>query len=507
MSNSPPERMVSLRWRLILPIFGLALIMVIVIVYAAVSQASIGGGSSPVAAQLTGLILATLAAGAVISTFIVMSWLISRVNKVTQAAERLTAGDMTARTRMLPTDEVSRMGYALDQYADSVQERQDELRFSLRRQRREIEHLTSVLEALHDGVVVQDLSGQVTFINDTAKNLLDLPGGLRSALDEGRIDALTSAVTDTLGTALAPGIFALGEPRRFELNNDDPDRARTLSVQAAAIMAINKQRVGTVLILRDATDEVRRERAREQLLARMQEEIGAPIDDSAVQVSASDGMAEFTHEIKRRSVALQKMLVEMRDLISASHRTAAQSDRPITLDKLVYALVNEWRSTATAANLSLDAQIERAGLTVYGDERRLRWAVGNLIDNAIKYTPPGGKIAVEVKGEDRGMARLRIRDTGVGIAPEELEQVFTRFYRGAPTTEGGRAIRVPGSGQGLTIAREIIESHGGRITIKSTPYVGTAVYFTLPTEPRPQPESAVLPRVDSSEDDTMQMIP
>jgi len=409
---------------------------------------------------------------------------------------------------MRPTDEVSRMGYALDHYADSVQERQDELRVSLRRQRREIEHLTSVLEALHDGVVVQDLSGQVTFINDTAKNLLDLPGGLRSALEDGKIDALTSAITDTLGTALAPGLFALGEPRRFEINTDDPDRARTLSVQAAAITAINKQRIGTVLILRDATDESRRERAREMLLARMQEEIGAPVADSAVQAIESDGMETFTREIGRRSVALQKMLVEMRDLISATHRSAAQTDRPISLDKLVYALVNEWRSTATAANLSLDAQIERAGLTVYGDERRLRWAVGNLIDNAVKYTPPGGRISVEVKGEDKGMARLRIRDTGVGIAPEELPSVFTRFYRGSPTTEGGRVIRVPGSGQGLTIAREIIESHGGRITIKSTPHVGTAVYFTLPVGERAQPESNTLPRLDNTgEDDTIQLMP
>lgn len=505
MSNTPPSRLISLRWRLVLPIFGLALIMVIIIVYVFVSQASIGGGTSPVIAQLTGLILSSLAAGAVISTFIVLSWLVKRVNKVTRAAERLTDGDMTARTNMRPTDEVSRLGHALDAYADSVQTRQDELRVSMRRQRREIEHLTSVLEALHDGVVVQDLSGQVTFINETAKNLLDLPGGLRSAVEDGRIDALTHAITNTLGTALAPGLFALGEPRRFELNTADPDRARVLNVQAAAIMAINKQRIGTVLVLRDATDESRRERARELLLSRMQDEIGAPVDDAIIQGSVPDGMEEFTREIARRSVTLQKMLVEMRDLISSLPRSATRTDRPLNVDKLVYALINEWRSTATAANLTLEANIERPGLSVFGDERRLRWAIGNLIDNAVKYTPPGGKITLEVKGEDsKGMVRLRLLDTGVGIALEDQPNVFTRFYRGTPTTEGGRTIRVPGSGQGLTIAKEIIDSHGGRLSIKSTPHVGTAVYFTLPTTDQRLDTS--LPRFGGSiDDETIQL--
>jgi signal transduction histidine kinase len=125
-------------------------------------------------------------------------------------------------------------------------------------------------------------------------------------------------------------------------------------------------------------------------------------------------------------------------------------------------------------------QIEKSGLYVLGDERRLRWAIGNIVDNAIKYTPSGGALSLEIKGEDNGMARLRIRDNGVGIQAAELPNVFTRFYRGTPTAPNGEVIHVPGTGQGLSVARQIIEAHGGRIHIKSSPGVGTAVYFTLP---------------------------
>ena len=127
-----------------------------------------------------------------------------------------------------------------------------------------------------------------------------------------------------------------------------------------------------------------------------------------------------------------------------------------------------------------DRNIDRPGLQIVGDERRLRWALGNIIDNAIKYTPPGGKISLEIKDEEDGYARLRVRDNGVGIAADELPNVFTRFYRGDPVSVTGRALRVPGTGQGLTIARQIIETHDGRIYLRSSPGVGTAVYFTLP---------------------------
>jgi signal transduction histidine kinase len=141
---------------------------------------------------------------------------------------------------------------------------------------------------------------------------------------------------------------------------------------------------------------------------------------------------------------------------------------------------NEWRQIAQAGNLTLHVIIERKGLYILGDERRLRWALGSIVDNAIKYTPPGGALTLEIQEESGEMGRLRVRDNGAGISRDDLPHVFTRFFRGTPVTKSGRVIHVPGMGQGLTIARQIFEAHGGGIRIKSNQNVGTAVYMSLP---------------------------
>src|SRR6185369_8855767 len=110
-------------------------------------------------------------------------------------------------------------------YADHVQIEHDSLREGLRRQRREIAHLTSVLESLPDGIVVQDLDGRVALMNDKAKELLGSQRVFRSA----PFQELTALVTDILGPALAPGLYSLGRPQQIELEG------RMVSAQAAAI--------------------------------------------------------------------------------------------------------------------------------------------------------------------------------------------------------------------------------------------------------------------------------
>jgi PAS domain S-box-containing protein len=441
------------------------------------------------AARGASALTAGLAAGVVvIAAFLLLEWrVIGRAERVRRTAEALANGGAIARTNMTPNDEIGAIGWALDRYAEYVQKRHDSLRLSLRRQRREIAHLSAVLEMLPDGVIVQDSNGRVVFTNERAKELLGSQG-LRS----GTVEELTTVVTDTLGPALAPGLYALGNPTRVEVNG------RMLSAQVAAVTSFSNQRVGKVALLRDITDDVRRERAREALLKRMSEEVQRPLAEATQTQSVSDvsALSAFAKEIARHAVALQKLIVEMREL-SADIDTHAlkRIQRAIPLETLIWAVANEWRQVAQAANLKLQVQVERSGLYVLGDERRLRWAIGNLVDNAIKYTPPGGSVSLEIKGDEDGMARLRIRDNGVGIAPDELPHVFERFFRGNPVAQNGRAIRVPGTGQGLTVAKDIIESHGGWIQIKSDVTKGTAVYFTLPLT---SPESLSMIRPETA---------
>ncbi|MCB9457279.1 MAG: PAS domain S-box protein [Anaerolineaceae bacterium] len=432
--------------------------------------------------QLSALVMAGLAGGVVIAAYVGVSMMLVRVNKVTRVAEALAAGDITARTGMTATSEISAMGQALDHYADTVQERQDALRLTLRRQRREAEHLLTILETLPDGIVVQDTDGRVILINEKAKALL----GSQHMSPGANLHELTEVVTDKLGPSLAPGMYALGDPRRVDVEG------RMLSAQAVALTNMSAQRVGTIISLRDITSEIRRERARETMLQQLEAEIQQPLAQLAQTEAIRQSGGGFTRELTRHAAALQKLIVEMRDLTGATAEGIKEEQQSLPLETLVWAVANEWRQVALAANLTLDVLIERKGLFVLGDERRLRWAIGNIVDNAIKYTPPGGKLTLEIRGEADGQAQLRVRDNGVGITADEMPHIFTRFYRGTPVTDAGRVLHVPGTGQGLTTAKQIIEGHGGSIRVKSKQWIGTAVYFTLPLT---APEPMALPRL------------
>jgi two-component system, OmpR family, phosphate regulon sensor histidine kinase PhoR len=433
--------------------------------------------------QLIGLTLSAVVAAVVIGLFMVVNTvMIARLNRIKAVASALSSGSSTARTGMKSSDEVSAVGQALDQYADYVQERQDNLRASLRRQRRETEYLMSVLESMADGIVVQDMDGRVVVMNERAKALLGKSLPLRNfsiyesddSSPAGGVlgEILTTTVTDKLGAALAPGLYSMGDPKRVELGR------KMLTAQAAAVTNISHERVGTVIVLRDITQDVWRERAQESLFSRVERDVQKPLADMAR--TGQQPISAVTRELSRHAVALQKLVVEMREITMPDAPGVREGQRPLLLETLVWAIANEWRQVAAAANLVLDVLIERKGLYVLGDERRLRWAIGNLVDNAVKYTQPGGKLILEIRGEDKGQAHLRIRDNGVGIAAEELPNIFTRFFRGTPVTKEGYMIRVPGMGQGLSTAKQIIEAHGGMIQIKSKVGVGTAVYFTLP---------------------------
>jgi signal transduction histidine kinase len=233
-------------------------------------------------------------------------------------------------------------------------------------------------------------------------------------------------------------------------------------------------------MLRDATDEVKLERLQERMMQRFASEIQAPMLDLARAEALQLPLAEVARGLNRHAAALQKLIVEMREMTMPGAPLATGGQRPIFLDTLIWVIANEWRQIATAAGSTLEVKIEKSGIQVQGDERRLRWAIGNLLDNAIKYTLPGGKLTLEINDESNGLALMRVRDNGVGIKPDELPHVGTRFYRGTPTTPAGEVLRIPGTGQGLYTAQYVIQAHGGVLQVRSKVGIGTAVYFALP---------------------------
>jgi two-component system phosphate regulon sensor histidine kinase PhoR len=419
--------------------------------------------------QALSLAFSAAVGGVLIAAFIGVGRTVRRLEHITRTARALAAGDPHARTGLDADDEVGELGKAIDVYAQRVQKRHDALEALLREQRGQSARLMAVLEAIPDGIIVQDLDGRVVLMNDHALTLL----GSQRVFRSSPLNELTAIATDALGAALAPGIYSLGDPQRVALDG------KVLHAQAAAIWSTTNGRIGTVIVLRDVTEEVQREQAREALLAQMARE--APPALPAASKYPEDTLQLFVQEINRNTIALQRMITEIRELSTFDARSVQQSQQALSAESLIWHVASEWQPAAQAARIGLHVVVLRRGLLVLGEERRLRWAIGNLVDNAVKYTQARGHVTLMLTAsEDEKYAQFSITDTGVGISAQDLPHVFTRFYRGKPLARNGQVIQTPGSGQGLFVARRVIEAHGGSVTLTSTPGRGTEVTFTLP---------------------------
>lgn len=427
---------------------------------------------SEVGKQISAILISLMAGAIIALAYIGISRFVGRVERVTDVVDELARG-RHIRTRMKAKDEIGRLGQAIDQYADAVQAQQDALQTALQQKRRELSHLTAMISNLPQGIILQDLDGRVLLMNDIARELL----GSQRVFRSSGVGDIATFVPQVLGANLAPGLYALGDPQRVSIDD------RVLSAQAGAVILPDGARIGTVVLLRDISQEVRAEQERAEALKRLSQEIQQPLANLGRMASGqdSDMMRSFAREVTRQSVALQRMILELREMSDGNIAHIQRNQRPIRVETLIWAVANEWRQVAIANQLTLHIIIQRQDDYILGDEKRLRWALGNIVDNAIKYTPAGGALTLEIQDEgDDGFAHLRVRDNGVGISKEDMVHVFTRFYRGTPKLANGEIIQVPGMGQGLATAQQIIEAHGGAIKIKSNVGVGTAVYITLP---------------------------
>jgi signal transduction histidine kinase len=150
---------------------------------------------------------------------------------------------------------------------------------------------------------------------------------------------------------------------------------------------------------------------------------------------------------------------------------------PVDLAPLCSEVYDEYRPLAASRGLELSVSAE-PGSTVLGDSRRLTQVIGNLVSNSLKFTPAGGRVAIELSSADDSV-NLAVQDTGRGIPEEVQGRLFTKYER----VGGSVAARVEGTGLGLVIVKEIVEAHGGSVGVRSREGEGSTFWFKLPRAP------------------------
>jgi heavy metal sensor kinase len=174
--------------------------------------------------------------------------------------------------------------------------------------------------------------------------------------------------------------------------------------------------------------------------------------------------------------SLTRMINDLLILARAEAGEIRWSEQNVDLSHLAVSLAEQLEPVAAAKNLRLETAAEPS-VHARGDAFWLERVILNLLDNAIKFTPNGGRIRLSVAAEN-GCAKLQVTDEGIGIPAEALPHVFERFYRAEPS----RSKRIPGAGLGLTLVRWIVEKHHGRITAESAPGQGTRFTMWLPLD-------------------------
>ena len=173
---------------------------------------------------------------------------------------------------------------------------------------------------------------------------------------------------------------------------------------------------------------------------------------------------------------VKKMTKLVGDLLTVA-RTDGRANqlKPVRMDLVSAAqqTVRIMRPFAEKKDIVIDEELPKRA-EIHADEQKIRQLILILVDNAVKYTPEHGRISVRVQ-EEKGNVELFVSDTGIGIAPEHQERIFERFYR----VDKARSRRMGGNGLGLAIAREIVEAHGGSITLESEPGKGTTFRVQL----------------------------
>ncbi len=333
----------------------------------------------------------------------------------------------------------------------------------------------ALLDAMVEGVLLLDESGAIVHANPAVQRQLPLGPNY-----QGR--TLLEVIREPgLGEALQQ-VNQRGRLEEFVLTITG-ESPRSFQVNAVSLRDAERVRTGTLLVFHDVTDRQRLEEMRRDFVANVSHELRTPlslIKGSAETLLAGakddpETAARFLNIIDKHADRLT-FLIE--DLLTVSKLESGQAwlnQQPTELRRVAEDALEALQAKARERGATLTNEIA-PGLFVHVDGDRLQQVFSNLVDNALKYGRPGGKVVVGARSLHEDIVEAWVADDGQGIAPEAQERVFERFYR----ADRARSRDQGGTGLGLSIVKHLVQAHGGEVRLESELGRGTTFYFTLP---------------------------
>lgn len=398
---------------------------------------------------------------ALVLAFIATQSIGARLARITDFAERVAGGDLSARIQEESGDEIAHVASALDKTARKLEE-------GFRTVESSRQTLETLLNSMQEAVIAVAEDSRVLWANQRMERLL--PSGIRlgeplvrSARDPEILRAVQTAIeTRDIVVARAAKIFS----------------GRIFDVTAAPMPG-----GGVVAVMHDQTEIERVEKTRRDFIANVSHELRTPL--TSIQGYAetvldhetlSESAKEFLEIIRKNALRMSRLTEDLLVLARVESGERGFKLEPATSQELLEEAVQTFQEIADSRGIEL-AVMNTAASSVLVDRDAIHQVFGNLIDNAMKYGEDGRKILIGAC-ETKDGVQFYVRDFGAGIPSEHLPRLFERFYR----VDKARSRESGGTGLGLAIAKHVVRAHGGTIKAESELNHGATFYFTLPRE-------------------------
>jgi signal transduction histidine kinase len=415
-----------------------------------------------------------LVGGLVLLVGALAAWLLARsltgpLARLTTATGQIAGGAYDRPFDLRGGDEIGVLAHAFETMRQRVSA-------ATTRLRDERDVLDAVLESAGDGVLMADRSGQQVVENRRWAELLG-SRGLAAAGDLRRLEGSHQQKFDEAARVW------LGDSEQIvaaEFERVEPTYRR-FRCYTAPVRHTDRTTIGRLFVMRDITRESEAERMRSAFVATVSHELRSPLTaiagytDTLLNTGPWDDKTEreFLEIVARSATKLAGLVDNLLDAAKVEAGVLRLEREPVRVERIAEQVIAQRR--ALVPDHTLRVTVEPGLPLASADPLRVEQILANLVDNAIKYSPNGGPVAVRIMAID-GALTIGVSDYGVGVTAEQAERLFERFYR----VDSALHRTTRGVGLGLFICRSLVEAHGGRIWVESQPGQGSTFWFTLP---------------------------
>jgi two-component system sensor histidine kinase ResE len=396
---------------------------------------------------------------------------------LTEAARRVQAGDLTVKAQVRGEDEVAGLSVAFNRMTASVGSMTEELRTAADEQSRLRARLETVVNSMGDGLIAVDAEARIVTYNPAAAAVVGLPRdeAVGRPLDE------VLRVRDAVGGAIA---VVDRPPEGMAFVERAGGEPIPVAISSAPLRDSSGGRLGRVYVLRDMSLEYQVERMKRELISNVSHELRTPLTPiigySELMTKRdlpTEKAREFAESILESARRLERIVAMLVDFSAIEAGSLAVVTEPLQVASVVDEAVSAWRQRTDRHDFEVEAADELPPAQV--SPSLFRRMLDELLDNAVKYSPEGGKVKVEVAPQNSGGRRMlgvRVSDEGIGIEPGDLARIFQDFRQ----VDASDTRAFGGLGLGLTFVQRLAQAQGGEVRAESEPGRGSAFSFTVP---------------------------